>query len=106
MMAYNSALDLKIQALVNKDHMLRKTMFGGTCYLLKNKMVCGVWKDYIILRLGELQATAALKEGRAKIFDITGKSMKGWVMINNRALTPKNMAIWINKAKSFVVSLK
>jgi hypothetical protein len=106
MMAYNSDLDHKIQHIVNKDHMLRKTMFGGTCYLIKNKMVCGVWQDYIILRLGEAQALTALKQGKARVFDITGKPMKGWVMIQGDGLTSQSMTKWVGQAKSFVISLK
>jgi hypothetical protein len=105
-MAFDPELDLKIQSIVKKDRMSRKTMFGGTCYLLGDKMVCGVWKDYMILRLGEAQALMALKQGKARVFDITGKPMKGWVMIRGDGLTSQSIAKWIGQAKSFVASVK
>jgi len=36
-------------------------------------MVCGVYKDFLILRLGERQAADALKLPGVKPMDITGK---------------------------------
>ena len=105
-MVFDPELDLKMQSIVKKDHLSRKTMFGGTCYLRGGKMVCGVWKDYMILRLGEAQAITALKQGKARVFDITGKPMKGWVMLKGDGLTPQSMAKWIGQAKSFVSSVK
>jgi len=45
-------------------------------------MFCGVYKDYLILRLGEKQAEDALESPHVRPFDITGKPMKGWVMMS------------------------
>jgi len=100
-MAFDETLDLKLRAITEKDSMIRKKMFGGTCYLSENKMVCGVWKEYLILRLGENQAKEELQNGFGKAFDITGKAMKGWIMVN-KDLTVENIEKWIIKAKTFV----
>jgi TfoX/Sxy family transcriptional regulator of competence genes len=51
-------------------------MFGGTCYLISGNMMCGVYKNFIILRLGQAEAERALQQPHVKVFDITGKSMK------------------------------
>jgi hypothetical protein len=56
-------------------------MFGGTCHILNGNMLCGVYKNYLILRLGEEQAEEALNQNHVKLFDITSKLMRGWVMI-------------------------
>lgn len=103
-MAFDEDLDLKLRIITDKDAMIRKKMFGGTCYLLENKMVCGVWKEYLILRLGENQAKEALQKGFGKVFDITGKPMKGWIMVNTD-LTIENIENWIIKAKTFVSTI-
>ena len=34
-------------------------MFGGVCNLLNGNIFCGVYKDYLILRLGEKHAEDA-----------------------------------------------
>jgi hypothetical protein len=69
-------------------------------------MVSGVYKDFLILRLGEQQAAEALKRPGVKPMDITGKPMKGWVMIEAAALTDEAIAHWAEKARAFAASLR
>jgi len=38
-MVFDDNLDLMLRAITEKEGMVRKKMFGGTCYLLDNKMV-------------------------------------------------------------------
>ena len=104
-MAYDEDLDLRIRAIVDRFAMERKKMFGGTCYLEGGKMVCGVWKDNIILRLGMEESEKALSLPGVKVFDITGKPMKGWVMIARKDLEIAEIEGWIAKARSFVGGL-
>ncbi len=53
-MPYDEDLDTMIRAIVEKDGMARMKMFGGTCYLMGGKMVCGVWKGWIMIDRAEL----------------------------------------------------
>ena len=46
-----------------------------------------MYKDFLILRLGEDKAGEALKRPFVKPFDITGKTMKGWVMVQEQGFT-------------------
>jgi hypothetical protein len=105
-MAYDIELDELLSSKVMKFKMKKKNMFGGTCYLEKEKMVCGIWKDNIILRLGDKEAERALKEKKAVVFDITGKPMKGWVMINRKNINARNIDRWIDLARENVKSIK
>jgi hypothetical protein len=41
----------------------------------------GVWNDSLIVRLGDEQGDEALKELHVSEFNITGRSMKGWVLV-------------------------
>jgi hypothetical protein len=69
-------------------------------------MVCGVYKDYLILRLGEKAAVQALKQPYTRPFDITGKPMKGWVMVEDKGFkTDDSLKAWLSKAKTFVKTL-
>ena len=56
-------------------------MFGGICWLLNGNLCFGIHKDFLILRVGEAQATEILKHPHTKPMDLTGKIMKGWVMV-------------------------
>jgi TfoX/Sxy family transcriptional regulator of competence genes len=103
-MPYSEELDSKLARILSRGA-VRKKMFGGTCYTLKGNMVCGVYRDFLVLRLGEKQAAEALKLPEVGPFDITGKPMKGWVMIAAAPLTDEATARWIEKARAFAKSL-
>ena len=69
-------------------------------------MVCGVYKDYLILRLGEQAAQKALEQPYVRPFDITGRPMKGWVMVEEQGFTTdQSLEEWLNQAKTFVSTL-
>ncbi len=81
-------------------------MFGGVCHLLRGNMFCGVYKDYLILRLGEKGAKEALQSKFARPFDITGKPMKGWVMVSPDGFrSDEELAAFLEEAKDFAGSL-
>jgi TfoX/Sxy family transcriptional regulator of competence genes len=103
-MPYSEELDSKLTRMLSRGTM-RKKMFGGICYTFQGNIVCGVYKDFLILRLGEKQAAEALKLPEVRPFDITGKLMKGWVMIAAASLTEEATARWIKKARAFAESL-
>lgn len=103
-MPYNEEFDSRLARVLPREA-ARKKMFGGICYTIKGNMVCGVYKDFLILRLGERQAADALKLPGVKPMDITGKPMKGWVMIGAVSLTDEAVARWVEKAHAFAKSL-
>jgi TfoX/Sxy family transcriptional regulator of competence genes len=104
-MPYNEELDARIGYAITKWGTTRKKMFGGTCYLIKGNMFCGVYKDYMILRLGKEESKEALAQSHVKPFDITGRPMKGWVMVEQSGLNESSIERWLLKAKDFVEKL-
>ena len=104
-MPFNEEIDSKVTTVISDWGTTRKKMFGGTCYILNGNMVCGVYKDYLILRLGEEQAQKALKLNKVRPFDITGKPMKGWVMVEESGFIGSKLVQWLEKARKFVESL-
>jgi len=65
-----------------------------------------VYKDFLILRLGEEKAAEAHKLSFVKPFDITGRPMKGWVMVEERGFAEdEKLKEWLEKAKAFVKTL-
>ena len=104
-MPYNQALDDRLNAAIADWGTTRKKMFGGTCDLVNGNMACGVYKDYLILRLGEEEARAALARPGVRPMDITGRAMKGWVMVDQAGLTDAAMAQWLARARCYAESL-
>ena len=81
-MAYDQQLEKRLDEIVaNRKDIHKQKMFGGLGYLLRGNMCFGIWKDSLILRLGLPQAEAVLKNKNVRPFDITGRAMKGWVMV-------------------------
>jgi TfoX/Sxy family transcriptional regulator of competence genes len=106
-MAYNEEIETRIRKAVsgwqNTD---AKKMFGGVCHLLNGNMFCGVYKDFLILRLGEKNSNEALELPSVRPFDITGKPMKGWIMVAGEGFNSDDeLKDWLNKAKEFVNTL-
>jgi len=105
-MPYNKAIDERIRnVLMGWNTLDQRKMFGGTCYLLNGNMVCGVWKDYLILRMGEA-ASKALENPHTRPFDITGRPMKGWIMVDEDGFPDEqSLQDWLVRAKRFVDTL-
>lgn len=106
-MAYNEELETRIKKIVSRwKNTADKKMFGGVCHLLRGNMFCGVYKDFLILRLGEENAKEAMKLPSVRPFDITGRAMKGWVMVDKGGFETKEaLKQWLEKAKEFASGL-
>jgi TfoX/Sxy family transcriptional regulator of competence genes len=104
-MPYDQGLDDRLNAAVAGWGTTRRKMFGGTCNLINGNMMCGVYEDCLILRLGEEEAAEALSQTGVKPMDITGRPMKGWVMVEQAALSGDSLAQWLAKARRFAESL-
>ena len=106
-MAYSLELAGRIRdATARATGVTEKRMFGGVAFLLDGHLLVGVWKDALVARLGPDEAVAALRERYVKRFDITGKPMKNWVMVEPRALeTDEQLQAWLDRAWKFVETL-
>jgi hypothetical protein len=106
-MAFNEALAERIrQRLGRRKGIEEKKMFGGIGFLLNGNMLVGVWKDSLIVRLGPDEGDAALREPDVRVFDITGRPMKGWVLIEPAGVADdEQLGGWIDRAMKFCRTL-
>jgi TfoX/Sxy family transcriptional regulator of competence genes len=106
-MPYNEQIEAKIRKTISGwKNIHHKNMFGGVCHLLNGNMFCGVYKDFLILRLGEKDGKKALELPHVMPFDITGRPMKGWVMVERDGFrADPELANWLNQAREFVSTL-
>src|SRR5438874_7319667 len=106
-MTFDDALAQRIrQLLARRKGIEEKKMFGGIGFLLNGNMLVGVWKNSLIVRLGPEKGDEALMEPHVKEFDITGRPMKGWVLVEPEGVTSDDqLKGWIQRALKFVGKL-
>src|ERR1051326_2917129 len=103
-MAYSESLALRIrQALGSRHGITEKKMFGGVGFLLHGNMCVGIWKNSLIARIDPDSYEEALKEKYVGEFNITGRPMKGWVLIEADGVEKDDqLTHWIEKSLDFV----
>ena len=106
-MAFSASLAARIRdALARKKNIEEQKMFGGVGFLLNGNMLVGVWKNSLIVRLGPEASDDALQEPHVREFDITGKAMKGWAMVEPEGVEDdEQLKDWIQRAIKFVGKL-
>ena len=106
-MAFNEGLAERIrQGLARRKGIEEKKMFGGVGFLLNGNLLVGVWKESLIVRLGPEEGDEALKEPHASEFNITGRSMKGWVLVAPQGVKDDDqLKGWVQRAVKFVGTL-
>lgn len=106
-MAYSEALAAQIRALLPRSKtVMEKKMFGGVGFMIHGNMACGVHRDNLIVRVGAERYDDALKEPGAHEFDITGRPLKGWVLVGPAGCSgADNLERWVRLGVDFARSL-
>ncbi|MBX9679207.1 MAG: TfoX/Sxy family protein [Gemmataceae bacterium] len=106
-MAFDDALGERIRTLLRKTaDIAEKKMFGSLVFLHRGNMIVGIWKKSLIARPGPQAGEQSLLMPHVRPFDVTGKPMKGWVMVHPEGLaTDADLALWIEQSLAFVETL-
>jgi len=106
-MAYDTVLAQRVKAQIgDKTGFSEKVMFGGIGFMLYGNMVCGVNKDDLIVRVGAESYDDALELPHAKVFDFTGRPMRGWVMVSPEGtVSDEDLHRWVMKGVDYSSSL-
>ena len=106
-MACDEFLVTRIRALLGPlPDLVEKKMFGGVGFLVSGNMACGVHKNDLIVRVGVAKYTEALSRPYTRPFDMTGRPMAGWVMVEPEGCaTESNLKIWVEQGLAFARSL-
>jgi TfoX/Sxy family transcriptional regulator of competence genes len=83
-----------------------KKMFGGMAWLLHGNMCAGVWHESLVVRCDPADWPAHLKRKHVREMDITGRSMKGWLLVDPPAIaTAAGLRQWLETSRRFVATL-
>jgi TfoX/Sxy family transcriptional regulator of competence genes len=105
-MAHNLKLAERIRSELKGIPFVEKKMFGGAGFLLNGNLACGVNKDNLIVRVDPGKHAALLKKPHVKPFDMTGKPMKGWLLVEAEGYkTDKQLGKWVKEGVEFALRL-
>ena len=101
-MAYDEALaDHVRSALAERAGLSERKMFGGIGFMLNGNMCVGVHGEELIVRIPPERTDEALTRPHTRVFDMTGRPMKGWLLVGAAA----DLNAWIAEAAEYAASL-
>ncbi|MBL0046712.1 MAG: TfoX/Sxy family protein [Bacteroidetes bacterium] len=103
-MAFNEYLLNRTRELIAQAHdkVEEKKMFGGVCFMVDDKMCVGIVKDSLMVRIDPALFDDILEKEDCRPMDFTGKSMKGFLYVDETALSStKKLEFWIQLALDF-----
>ncbi|PLX87180.1 MAG: RNA methyltransferase [Desulfuromonas sp.] len=94
------------EILAARPGLEEKKMFGGVAFLLNGTMTCGILQDDLVVRVGPAQYQSSLAIPHTREFDITGRPMKGWVVVAAAGVaTEPQLNWWLKQGVAFALSL-
>ena len=106
-MAFDETLAGRVRKKISaRRDIVEKKMFGGLAFLLNGNMSVGIHGNELIVRVDPDETEALLKQKGVRIFDITGRPMKGWLLVDGAAIRKDaSLTKWIEKGTSYASSL-
>jgi len=106
-MAFDNHLADRIRKqLADEKGLTERKMFGGIGFLLNGNMCCGVIGAEVVIRLDPEQTDRALANKHTRIFDFSGRPMKGWIYVGAKAVeTDGDLKHWLQIGLKYARSL-
>ena len=106
-MAYDEGLATRVrEVLGDRPGLVEKQLFGGLAFLLGGNMACGVRGEDLIVRVAADAAEAALGEPGARPFDLSGRPMKGWLLVDpDGHAEDEDLRRWVDRGLAYAGSL-
>ena len=106
-MAFDEGLAQRVRELLFENpYTTEKKMFGGLCFMISGNMCVGILGEGMVVRFGPPQHDYALSLSHTRVFDFTGKPMKGWIMVDAQALTEDDeLKFWVSFGEQFASAL-
>jgi TfoX/Sxy family transcriptional regulator of competence genes len=95
------------EQLADQTGVTEKKMFGGLAFLLNGNMAVGLsGGGELMVRVGPDASEAALARPHTRVFDMTGRPMKGWILVAPEGVrTKRQLASWVSHGVGFAGTL-
>lgn len=109
-MAYDQYLAERVRRCLTekKVSFTELKMFGGICFKVDDKMLCGLLKDkstsadLLMARVGEQAYENLLEKEFCLPMDFTGRPMKGYVFVQAQGIDMEDdLAYWIDQCLTY-----
>jgi TfoX/Sxy family transcriptional regulator of competence genes len=106
-MSFDEFLSIRIRAALGPlPNLEEKKMFGGVGFLVNGNMACGVHKNDLIVRVGPAKYAEALSRPHTHVFDMTGRPMAGWIMVEPQGCASESgLKAWVDQGLAFAKTL-
>jgi TfoX/Sxy family transcriptional regulator of competence genes len=105
-MAFDEQLADRVRTCLQRiGGVSERKMFGGLAFMTSGHLTVGVYGDGLIARIGAQDMDAATAQPGVRPFDMTGRPMRGIVVIDSTVLDDKALNRWIGQARSYVAGL-
>jgi TfoX/Sxy family transcriptional regulator of competence genes len=91
--------------LKGRKSISEKKMFGGVCFLLRDKMLCGAGRNGFMFRVGKEQHAVASKRKGAKPVRMRGRRLSGFFWVDPAACDARSLKGWLGLAERHVATL-
>ena len=106
-MAYDELLAERVRKqLKNPAGLTEKKMFGGVAFMINGNISVGVHGDELVVRIAPDATDDALEEPGARPFDITGRPMKGWLLVGGPGIKDSTtLKKWVRRGVAYASAL-
>jgi TfoX/Sxy family transcriptional regulator of competence genes len=107
-MAFDEHLGDRVRALLGaRPDVHERRMFGGLGFMVAGNMCCGVSGDELMVRVDPEAGATLLEAGEgARPFDMTGRPMRGWLLVAAEAIAEDDdLERWVRRGEAFAGSL-
>lgn len=108
-MPYNPDLADRVRQALSSFDVLpgetleEKKMFGGLCFTLNGKMLVGVDRDRVVVRLSDENYAREFQEGRVLPMDLTGRPLRNFAYLSAGTFEDEHALLdWVAQSAEFV----
>ncbi|HEV7937322.1 MAG TPA: TfoX/Sxy family protein [Solirubrobacteraceae bacterium] len=108
-MTYDDDLAHRIREQLGDERgVTEKTMFGGLAFMLDGNMAGGITSGgELMVRVGPDASDEALARPHTRVFDMTGRPMKGWILVSSEGFaTKRQLSFWVRRGVTFARTLR
>jgi TfoX/Sxy family transcriptional regulator of competence genes len=105
---YDESLAARVRELIaGEPGLTEQKMFGGLAFLIGGNMaVAASGEGGILVRVDPEQTESLLETTNARLMEMRGRSMRGWLRVDPEHLRTKDdLATWVERGTAYARSL-